>query len=388
MIIAIVPSPLRFPAGTIMHGGTVNTVLPFNPSIPLDSIPMEQQKPSLNKTIGDDFILPNEGFYKVYAVLSGILVEYTMFRVAPGNGLECAQPVYIPISIKPYCTPGVNTYCIEGRTYLYLKGITLIQDMMKGVRDYKYLSISELMAYAQNLVSEFNPTMPYDPVSISVDYPEFLSDILGEIGQIGLNTPEDVCNILHMSLVTNPEITLVDKLPEDCISVYACGSRPYIAESNLMHMVDRSYQSIYANLAKEQIEHMTDSDLMRLDLSTELFPGFEFERVIGDLYCIPYTDVYLEVNMSGVAREHYFFMSHEQGKPDIRFLIPKILHDDLIYHNKTHVVRITHVTLCKTWLDELYFTVYYEDGNHQCFFMNLGAYHLYTPSLIRLHVMK
>lgn len=384
MIIAIVPSPLRFPKGTIMYGSTGNTVLP-------DYLLGEnvQMSLALNKTIGTDFILPDDNFYKVYAIMAGVLHEYTMYRTL-SNYIEHSEPLYIPISVKQYYQKTLGeTFSYSSRTYLFLNGITLLLDLFECNRDYTLITASQLMKYVNALVANPNAPLASTSTSITVDYPEYIAQLLEDIGQAGLNNPEATASVLrYINIADSAEVTLVHRVQDDYISIYGCTGYPYIPESRLMASRDPGLFPMYENLAQDYLNRPME-DLMKLDLSTQFFYEFEFDRIIGEFYCLPYNNIYLEVTPHGLDVAHYMLMNYEEEfRPEVQVSIPQLLHHALIYHNQTHEVGIAKVTLCRNWLDELYFTIYFQDGAHMNFYLNMAAYHLYTPSLIRLHVMK
>lgn len=382
MILAIVPSPLRFPAGTVMHGGTGNTVLPdYLLGTKIHPIVL------LNKTIGDECVLPIDGFYKVYSVEGGLLHEYSMYRMKNAAGIF----VYIPLSLKRYY-PAEQEKC--SYTYLYIKGISTLLDLLRGVRNYTIISLYQLLQMVSvdqaNVI--YQNGIPYDPISISLEDPEVMVDLLADIAQTGLSSPADTRMCIEMSLQDcHDGVTLLDKKPDDYISCYGCSYSPFIEENILLSKRDLGQCTLYSQVAQDQVMSMVDKDLLPLDLSTEVFNGFEFERIISQLYCLPYTNVVLEMNEIGSIERSYFstlFKEDNVPRPRIQFLLPRILADAMSVYNRTHMVRAIHLTLCKTWLDELYFTMYFADGGHQCFYMNLSAYHMYTPSLIRLHPIR
>lgn len=382
MIIAIVPSPLRFSAGTVMHGSTGNTVLPdYLLGTKIHPIVL------LNKTIGDELILPIDGFYKVYSVEGGLLHEYSMYRMKNAAGAF----VYIPLSLKRY-HPAEQEKC--SYTYLYIKGISTLLDLLRGVRNYTIISLYQLLQMVDmdqaNVI--YRNGIPYDPISISLEDPEVMVDLLADIAQTGLSSPADTRMCIEMSLQNCQDgVTLLDKIPDDYISCCACSYAPFIEENALLSKRDMGQCALYSQVAQDQVSNMMDKELLPLDLSTEVFSGFEFERIISHLYCLPYTNVVLEMNEFGSIERSYFstlFQDDCVTRPRIQFWIPRILADAMHVYNNTHMIRVIHLTLCKTWLDELYFTMYFADGGHQCFYMNLCAYHLYTPSLIRLHPIR
>ena len=382
MIHAIVPSPLRFSTGTVIHGSTGNTVLP-------NYFSNRKVEPYtlINKTIGEEFIVPQESFYKIYSIEGGLLHEYTVYKCI----CNIDKVFYIPISLKRYY-PVEEEKC--SYTYLYIKGITNVLDLLRGTRDYSIISLYQLLQMVDvdqsNVI--YRNGIPFDPISISLEDPEILTDLLFDISQNGLSAPADTRLCIELSLKDCQDgVTLLNKLPDDIISCYGCSSYPYIEENVLFNRRNIGQCTLYEQIAQDQIANMKDTDLLPLDLSTECFKAFEFERIISQIYTSPYTNIVLELDEYGQIMQAYYSTLFSQDivtRPRIQFLIPRILSDAISIYNKTHMVELSHVTLCKTWIDELYFTMYFKDGFHQCYYVNLGAYHLYTPSLIRLHSIK
>lgn len=376
MIIAFAPSPLRFAPGTIMDGRTGNSVRP-------DFLLGCNITPTmlLNKYIGDNLPLPNGGFYKVYETNSSVLHEYTLFRVTLVNN----EIFYIPVSLKRYYSDG--DFVKQTYTYLYIKGITTI---LKP-NDYNIVSLYQLLELVRpgknNILN--NSGIPYDAASISLEHPEVMTSILEEISQNGLSDPVDTNECINRSLYTiQDDITLINKVPDDDISVYGCTYSPMVPEAKLMQRQNLGQCLIYSQLAEEQIRNMQNADLLPLDLSAPCFNEFEFERIISDIYCSPYTDIYLDLDESGSIINAYFSLlscQDEVVRAGYQFMIPRIVSNGIRVHNRTHVIPISRISLSKNWLDELYFTIYYKDGGYQCYFMNLSAYHLYSPSIIRIH---
>lgn len=376
MIVAIAPSPLRFAKGTTMYGSKGNSLLP---DYLLGNY--RDAKKILNKFIGDDFVLPDNNFYKIFSINSGILHEYTMYRHASSK----TEAIYIPISIKRY--PVISNSCTY--TYLYLKGVTVLLHILKGMIDYELMSLHQLVQLAKIYDNNAPCGVPYDPVSISLDCPDYIQNILEYLGQSGLLDSSSATEVLKYYLAEHPkDMTLINRMPDDYISAYGCSDYPFIEESKLLNMRDISQYRVYTELAQDQIARSANIELLPLDLSTEYFYEFEIDRIIEEIYCMPFTDMYVELNGLGqVQKSYYSLLAHqdESNGTGVMIFTPNILHDAIVKHNKTHVVSIANVSLCKTWLDELYLTIVYTDGGHQCYYLNLSAYHMYTPSLIRLH---
>lgn len=371
--------------GTIIHGSTGNTVLP-DPL--LGSVDFQGTKVLLNKTIGDDLYIPSDGIqpminmFKAFDLLGDILYEYSLFRVIVPNADE---PFFIPISVKRYDT--TMPY-----TFLFTRGVTLALDTLRGVRDYSIISATSLMKSFTGTAITFVDTM------FSIELPSLMETVLSELGTYAYYDPTNaditMRNVFEELSRAYDQLVAYD-CPKDIISYYGCKEDNIVPLSVIQNNTDSCTNGFYEPFAQELREKLKERTwkLIPLDIKQELFYNLMIQNILSELYQAPYTDISMVVDISGAKNVHiqklFGIQPIEQNiawsrlSPDTT--IATYLHDGLVYHNQRHTTHIASIVFCKTWIDDLHIDVYMDDGSCYNFYLNMSLYHLYSPSIVRLH---
>lgn len=370
MIIAMGSIEIPFQPGYQIHGSVANATL-SDPFLAL----RDRSRPSaiLNKFIGDDLIIPQDGFHllKVFDYMGGYLYEYTLFKTKMIND----QPGYIPISIKRY---GDNLH-----TYIYVNGVTLALDITRGSRDYRIISATELLKmFDANVVT-------YLDKILSIDSPTEIENILSELGTYALmDTTVSGYTIQQMfiDIITHDPYQLFlfdNKLPTDNLSPFEyCKS--FITDDWLIRNMDASAH-MYQTIAEDQNLQFRNMNLEYLDLTKAIFHNFQIDHIITELYRLPYTDLYFDIEDTRIKDVKLWKLGAQQPTHEFNLYIPRYLHDGIIYNNQRDMHQITRLTFSKTWKDDVTLSLVFQDGTVRNLYLNLGLYHLYSPSIIRIH---
>lgn len=384
MIQVIAPCCIPFKGGTTIYGSTANTVLP-DPM--LGSVQFGNANVIINKTIGDDLLLPSNppvSLCKVYDLLGTTLFEYTLFQVAvPGM----SEPYFVPISVKRYDM--TMPY-----TFFFTNGVTLALDTIRGTRDYSIISATALLKMFSGNPISFVDTM------FSVQLPSTMENILSELGSYAFCDPEcsDIAlRTLFEELSKSYDSLMAYDRPTDTISYYGCQHDNIIPKSLLMHSIDISSHSFYSQFENEchtKLQERANAGLLYpLDINVQEYHSFQIPCILNELYQAPYTDISMIVEPQG-PRNIYtqkLFGMRIGDQPTWSHLtveasVATYLHDGLVHYNQLHPNnQIYTIVFSKNWLDDVHFDVYYTNNNIRNFYLNMSLYHLYSPSIVRMY---
>ena len=385
MIQVFAPCCIPFQLPMTLHGSTGNTVLP-DPM--LGSVDWQGTPVLINKSIGDDLelrVTPAITMYKAYDLLGDVLYEYSLFQLAiPGT----QEPFYTPISVKRYDTH-------MPYTFLYPRGVTLALDTLRGTRNYNIISATVLVKMFSGSPINFVDT------SFSIEHPSLMENILSELGSYALHDPADsdtVMRQLFSELTVTYDQQIAYDQPKDIISYYACTPDTLMPQAKILQHIEPSTNGFYSQYAYDMKQKLLEraNSLTPLDLQQTVFWMMQIPNIISEIYQAPYTDISMVVEQGGARDVHTQLLFGVQRvpppdaaqawanlTPDIA--IATYLHDGMIHFNQHQPNRIHTVVLSKNWMDDFHLDTYMEDGTCVHYYLNLALYHLYSPSIVRLH---
>ena len=371
MIILNSDITLPFPQGTVLYGSTANAVLP-------DPTFAQMQVGSspfiLNKIIGDDLLIAPQftKLKKIYDITNDTIFEYTLYQINISN-----QVVYTPISVKRY-DPN------NPRTYIFVRGVTLALDSLRGARDYSIISVTALMKSFSGRVMSFIDTM------LSVELPSTVCMMLEDLGSYAYQDPDNsaiTLNLAYASISGQYDEIFASTNPNDFLSIMGCDETNIVSDGKIAMHSDRNACSFYDHFNCERNEWVSQSahNFLKLDQTYEEFHWFGVTKLLEELYRLPYSDIAIELTQENVQeRSQILFGMRDIAHIPLTF-ISRELHDRLIHYNMRHRPGIVKIILTKDWLDNVILDLYLDDGSNRKFYLNMALYHLYSQSIIRLH---
>lgn len=372
MIIISSDIKLPFPVGTMIYGSTANTVLP-DPSF--SQFQIGASSILLNKTIGDDLLISSNlpTIKKVYSILGDVIYEYTLFPLQV-TGL----PYYTPISVKRYDM--TNPY-----TFSYVRGLMLALDSLRGTRDYTIVSATALMKSFSGRPISFIDAM------FSIELPNTISMLLEDLGSYAYGDMDNSVITLKLAFESiagaYDELLAADK-PQDYLSFIGCREDNIVSENALRSQYDCSSCAFYEQYALERNNWIVENahNFLKLDMSVAEFGLFQMTNILNELYQLPYSDISIALDAFGNVEDRatILFGLRDRAHVPLQTLLT-FLKDNLVHYNTRHLPRINKLTLTKDWLDHVILNLYMQDGTNRQFYLNMALYHLYSPSIIRLH---
>ena len=366
----------------MIYGSTANTVLP-DPM--LGSVEFSGTKILLNKSIGDDFLIcetPPIRLFKAYDLLGEILYEYSLFQIDIRGSSE---PYFVPISVKRY--DSTMPY-----TFLFTRGVTLVLDTLRGARDYSIISATALAKSFSGSPVSFVDTQ------FSIELPSMMENILAELGTYAYHDPscsDIVLRNIFEELSRSYDSLIAYDCPKDIISIYGCKEDNIVPQSIINHSMDPSTQGFFSQYAYDASSKLQEriGYLAPLDINVVSFHTLHIPMILNELYQAPYTDISMVVEQSGARDIHTqkLFGIQKIGEETAwsrlttDTSIATYLHDGIIHYNQHHRPMISTVVFTKTWMDDVYLDVYCEDAVCWHYYLNMALYHLYSPSIVRIH---
>ena len=120
-----------------------------------------------------------------------------------------------------------------------------------------------------------------------------------------------------------------------------------------------------------------------LDKSCQLYFDLDIDTLMDALYCEKGTDINATVycNKNVCVSVNRFFM--ETYTCDTLYQALGAIQSYIQNNNKVMTKSLVdHVDIKKTWLDELYIDIVHLDSTVDSYFINMGLFHLYSPSVI------
>ena len=392
MIIAVVPCPVYAKDNRTIIGRSDNSGLP---DFMLYSSYAKTER-ALLPYIGSNITYTGVPLYKVYAIWSNIFYEYTVAKVMYPNS-RGMQYVFVPISVKQYG----DGY----KTYVYLNGVQWLSGVFnRSDVEFKPVSFPVLLYNmacnstnsgidGEVLISKFKPT-PYDHY-LTMEAPNEISNILIEVGSdcynyggsallyLYYNYGEDIMNLGRIFSIG---------LPEDLITKKGCSGDPVIGELEFKYKCDQASCSYFRSMLDAHFESLKrpgmplSYPINYMDKQNPLYDDLDMNCLIDCLYCEQCTDISMNITCcDSLVAGHMFTDGHIVNPISVPGCILTI-QSYMNTYNRGKTRQIIGIDILKTWLDELFIDIHYTQNEVEHWFISLGLYHLYSPSIIKENI--
>ena len=379
MYICIVPVPLYIQDGTTITGRLGNPGLP-------DYMLWEQvpsAKPNLLDAIGDNIVIgtiPQQRplIYKVYGIWNNVLHEYNVATLPESD-------IVFPISVKRYADSFTTT--------LYVQGIAKFKQYARlGCDlDTDVLSLPRFLRCLMGNQPSFQFQIPpphFTEEFLTQESPYTVSNFLKELGFECLNYTESAA--AYMMYNYGKDLAVIRDIFEmrpkdDLITLYGCSGTTSINKSLLYKYVEPGSNEFYNTIATDQANRNQNFfNLQYLDQTSHWYNDLEIEEIVEQLFQLRNTDynAIIQSNMVNVDRSMLLGYHPIDDCSDCW----DIIRDNLAAYNRKAPDPILRINVCKTWLDEVFFSIATLSGNVENLYLNLALFHLYTSSIIRRRV--
>ena len=391
MYLCKVPSPLRLESvdGNMIKGRSGDTGLP-------DFMLWEhvnRQSSNSIRAIGDDLrfsCYPQQVpcLSKLYAIHNNILHEYTVGEIPE-------QDVVFPISLKRY----TDSYT----TILYLNCIDAFlryTSLTKSVFTDGSFTLPSFLHRLMDRDPQLSKVLP--PASIAdqhltLEMPYTITNLLNELGFECLNYSDSAAAYLIYNygsdLAVLQDIFSI-QAPDDIITLRGCAPQnnsPHyggIEKSLLMKYVDAGSNEYYNSLAHNQLERTASVFGLRyLDKRSHWYVDLEIDEILESMLRLRNTDYNVQISDHMVVTPQRAMLSGFNPVDDASDCWDIIRQNIAMYNRKPiDGDPILNLSICKTWLDELFITIAKLSGCVENWYINLSLFHLYTPSIIRSRI--
>ena len=385
MILAMVQSGMYPDVNMMIHGRLDNSGVPdyalYTEKRKLDNI--------LRPYIGDDYFYCNDKVYKLYADWGGILYEYTLMEYTNRNVLV-DDTVFMPISVKVYT--GGN------KTYLFTNGIDAYK-RSKGGPDVETVPLQRVL---QTLMDKCNrkdlifelagkklATGVWDDY-LTEECPNEVSSIMYDLGSQCLVYNTEAINFIYANYgedIANLGPIFSYGVPSDVITLKGCSPSNLISYKWIVSQLDRPRFSFFRENVTEYRQNVRnmigDRKVMYMDSLCYLMDALDMYSLLDCIYSEVCTDFSISFNDRDILSAHGSVLGGEYKElmsiPMCYSTMRMMLNN---YNRNRQAGTISEITIIKNWLDELFVIVQRHNSDNEIWFMNLGLFHLYSPSLI------
>ena len=371
MYIAVVPAPYYVQGDFIMgspdYSGLPDFMLWEKPqseqdrkiviggNLPITDVP--QQRPKL---------------FKVFGIWDNILYDYTI-------GTSPEADVFFPISVKKYAG--------DFSTTLYIRSIDnyLLSTDMRHAGSMNIVSLPELL----HLLTANNPEMVLPPSSpaeyyLTQEMPFTISMFMQELGFECLNYSESAA--AYMMYNYGKDLAGIRDIfnlrpSNDFISAQGCGNT-FCSLSSIYKYVDVASNEFYNTIATAQQDRVGNMfNLQYLDRRSHWYEDLGVDEVLEQMFRLRNTDYNAMITVNSITCDRKMLVGF--NPQDDCSDCWDILRSNIAEYNRKAGDPITHVNVCKTWLDEVIFSIALFSGSIENWFLSLSLFHLYSPSIIR-----
>ena len=385
MIIAIVQSRMYPDVNMVIHGRLDNSGLPdyalYTERKRVDNI--------LRPYIGDDFFYCGDRIYKLYADWGGVLYEYTLAEYTNSN-VVVNDTMYIPLSVKAFIG--------GGKTYLFTNGIDAYKRSKGGI-DTESVPLQRVLqtimdkCNRQDLIFELAGKKLAAGVwddYLTEECPNEVSSIMYDLGSQCLVYNTEAINYIYANY--GEDIASLGPIfsygvPEDVITLKGCSPSNLISHKWIMSQIDHPRFMFFRDNTREYNENtlrmIGNRQVKYIDSMSYLMDMLDIHSLLDCIYSESCTDFSITFNErdilsatgSVLGGDYRELTSVPMCYSPMRMMLRN-------YNTRIPGDSITEISIIKNWLDEMFVLVQWANSENEIWFMNLGLFHLYSPSLI------